>query len=484
MIALVLAGLALRLPLVGWYACPYTDGFAILATGLLEPAKRLPFYPTVVEVIRLATGADGIFVGRTVSALSGALTGVPVFLLADRLAGRRAGWIAALLFLVSPLPLRWSIRVMTDVTFVLWSWLGLWWLVRAVERGDWRRAGGAIFCFGLAMLTRPEGILFAPIVLLLLLGLAWRSWASSLKATFGLLPWVLWGLWVRRLPEDTAYGSVARQNLERLGLDHLDHVASFLGGYELAMLHALTPPVVVLAALGIHVLIRSDPEENRRARRVALAAFAYLALGCWAIACIHTHFSTRHLLYFVPMVPILAAAGFERVRRRRPRMAATAVATATVWSVALSIVALQASQDAFGDLARAARASRADGFDGRILSTHYRSRQTRYIAGGDVGQYNPQAVRPGDRVVMNSLAVSKRGIQRQLVRLRSKFEIEVIARTHAATKPLLGDESCDFWRRNGTIEHAMGHWFREHRYESVVVAVGARRGSDAEHDVR
>jgi hypothetical protein len=140
-----------------------------------DPFGRAPGYPAF-----LALAGGGRTVTRTVpgsvkvaQCVAGAAGVVLAGLVAARLAGSRAGTIAAWLAAVYP-PLTW-------VASYAWSeaiaWpLGLfvvWWFDRAVamtDRDGWKAATVAGLLAGLAILVRPSTLLFVPFAL------GWLAW--------------------------------------------------------------------------------------------------------------------------------------------------------------------------------------------------------------------------------------------------------------------------------------------------------------------
>ncbi|MDP3937219.1 MAG: glycosyltransferase family 39 protein [Deltaproteobacteria bacterium] len=100
--------------------------------------------------------------GLVVSALAGALVGIPLWLFFRRLFGRRIAWTALVLWAFHPFAVRYAANVQSDSVFLLFFTAGVAVLWRALTLlPKWKGVG--MFpvvgvCAGLAYLTRPEGV--------------------------------------------------------------------------------------------------------------------------------------------------------------------------------------------------------------------------------------------------------------------------------------------------------------------------------------
>jgi len=84
-----------------------------------------------------------------------------VALIAQQLWGRRAAWIAALVYTLNPFAISFAPTAFTDPLLVLTGMLALLFALRG-------RAGGAGFWLGAAIMTKQQGVLYAPLVVALL----------------------------------------------------------------------------------------------------------------------------------------------------------------------------------------------------------------------------------------------------------------------------------------------------------------------------
>lgn len=150
--------------LVGWLHLQWG-----LAHGLYGSVAALP--PTT----DIATTVPGFFVwGRVAAALAGAATLPAVYALGDRLHGRAAGLLAALLLAFNPLHVQHAHVIMPDVPSALLVALALLPTLRIAERGAWRDYALAGLLGGLAAGVKHHAAIVAlPIVVAH--GLHWRS---------------------------------------------------------------------------------------------------------------------------------------------------------------------------------------------------------------------------------------------------------------------------------------------------------------------
>ena len=166
---LLLASLALRLPPL-WAHRFHQDEALYAAWGLLISTQRDPM------LTREAVDKPPLFLyilarfftwfgpSETVARLPGLISGVAcvalVFLLARRLYGERAAWLAAVLFAASPMAILFSATAFTDPVMLLF---GLAASVAAAY-GAWLLAGLGV---GLAAVVKQQGILWLPLVIAL-----------------------------------------------------------------------------------------------------------------------------------------------------------------------------------------------------------------------------------------------------------------------------------------------------------------------------
>jgi 4-amino-4-deoxy-L-arabinose transferase-like glycosyltransferase len=116
-----------------------------------------PLYSLAIAALMMLR-VDGETAGIAVSILAGAALVFPVYAIAARLYGARAGLAAGAIIAFLPIAVDLSVLVLSDSLFALLAASGLAVLIRTLDDGRPRTALIAGFLFGLAYLTRPEGL--------------------------------------------------------------------------------------------------------------------------------------------------------------------------------------------------------------------------------------------------------------------------------------------------------------------------------------
>ncbi len=151
------------------------SGYHLLAVNLLKgwglswdgetpTSFRMPGYPAFLALIYGIAGPEAAPV-RLVQALLGALTCIPIYLIARRLGGWAAAVLAGLGVALHPILIYMTGWVYSETLFLLLAWTGIWLVVRAVEAGSYPTALSSGLLLGLATLVRPEIVLLPAFVL-------------------------------------------------------------------------------------------------------------------------------------------------------------------------------------------------------------------------------------------------------------------------------------------------------------------------------
>jgi hypothetical protein len=192
---------------------------------------------------------------------------LPVWMLARRIAGVRVARLACLLVAIHPFLVAMSDAVLSESVYLLLLMTGCAWGLRAIEEDDrWAPiVSGA--AFGLAYLTRPEGLLFALLGLgLLFAALLRRRWVPVRRSLLFLgsfavvgAPYVIW-----------LYGVTGGIHLETKSADNFEYARRVAAGVPPAQaLHGIEddltetglsvrPSVVTLRT------VRASPGESVR----------------------------------------------------------------------------------------------------------------------------------------------------------------------------------------------------------------------------
>ncbi len=139
-------------------------GRALLVAGgaSRDVFYRAPLYPYLLWALWSVTGPS-VTAALLLQALLNAATTALVFLMARRLGGQAAGWLAALLAaLCGPLTF-YAFKLLSETPAVFLQVLCAWLLMSARSRGRLAAAGAA---GGLLALAKPQTLLTAPVLLL------------------------------------------------------------------------------------------------------------------------------------------------------------------------------------------------------------------------------------------------------------------------------------------------------------------------------
>jgi len=377
-----------RLLMLPWNSAEYTDG-VLQARALVDPVGIWPpLYSLVVYALKFLFGY--MWAGRLVSAVASALAVWPIYRLTQRAFGTRAALYAGMFYIGAPVAVRWGVRVMTEPMFCLFFWWACERLYSASDERN-RAAAGRALGWGavhavLASLTRYQGFLLVPPVLLC----AWL-----IRRRFGRFP-IKPTLWLLGLAIIPAW-------IELAGFIHGDQFAERSTGQGLrAMLYVLvmnaepfgllfpywlTYPVFLMALYGAFWT---------RLRRGAYFAWLaiYLAVSLLVLQSLFSSFQERYFLPLMGFFWALAGSGMyvlqERWRRHyrpiRARMFPYLLIVVYGWTAVFSIAVFAAHHDAFGDIARASRYAGSQASEGTTLYTneYYRLGAPFAIAGDKV----------------------------------------------------------------------------------------------------
>jgi hypothetical protein len=421
--ATVLLAGALRLFPV-WFGLPYPyarpdeaqaiSGAVGVLAGDLNPHffhwPSLTFYLFaavlgIVSNLRSLIGIEPLPLGvaviaaRVVVALAGALTTVPVFRLTRRIAGDRAGLLAAGFLAVAPLHVRDSHFAMTDVLMTLLLTMGLACLVAAYDGAVAGEAGSSYRRFAIA------GLLGG-------LATSTKYNAAAIIASMAAVQVLLWqgpGRWsgkgrrsLSMMPSLAFAGALAAGFVVATPFAVLD-AASFIGdvGYDFTHLsgghavplgrgwwvHAVRslpygcgPLVFAAAIVGIAIAVRRHP---RHALIVGAFAVVYYA----AIGSGFTVFF-RYVMPLVPIVCLFAALAVHHASeliapRARPALLAVALAAVVAAPSAWTSVRM--------DLLLARTDTRV--LAARWLGSQLQPEHTLHDAGGDYTRLDMRTLR-------------------------------------------------------------------------------------------
>jgi hypothetical protein len=119
-----------------------------------------PLYSILIGAASFLTRSPEL-AGRVISLLAGALFPVAIFLIAEKIYGRRTALAAGLLTGLHSTLIALSAAVYSEGIYLTLLMVAVYWTLVAIEREDYLPAVYAGVCAGLAYLARPEGLLFA-----------------------------------------------------------------------------------------------------------------------------------------------------------------------------------------------------------------------------------------------------------------------------------------------------------------------------------
>lgn len=160
----------------------------IVASGDLGRISEYSFfnlYPVLIILAQSVFG-DWELSGRMVSAILGALTVIPLFLMVRKMIDQRVALITSLLYLISPHFIECSSEVLRESSFWFFSMMALWSAWEGIGEKKWYLLSLSGIFTGLASFTRIEGLAVF-IVIFLWIVLFLRKKGFGLKKTFAFL---------------------------------------------------------------------------------------------------------------------------------------------------------------------------------------------------------------------------------------------------------------------------------------------------------
>ncbi len=329
---------------VGWTGFIASDD-QFYYFGALEWAKNGPFagdshwttrFPLVLSLAAAikAVGAGAVALNVTAIAWYGAFVTVGI-LLARRIAGERAGWMAGLLFASMPLIATGGSIVNCDNPEAVFLMLGAWLLVGEVERPRAGRCLLAGIAFGLAMLSRETAVLaLSGLGILFLLGRPFPR-RALLTVGFGAalvllgeaaFQWAMTGDPLHRYAlafnHDSSLDRAANEEGNLLIHPALDPLLVLFVNNEFALLFWLAIP----AALALR---RGGMDWRRFAPMLAMGAASF------ALVALLSHKLVLNPRYFTPTAVAAAILVAAWLARMTPRRAAAVLAVAVAANLAM-----------------------------------------------------------------------------------------------------------------------------------------------------
>ncbi len=463
---LAFIGLLVRVPMLKLASAETTDGVLSLtyfSPDLVQTPRFviMPGYPALLWLGQ-QLGISGWFWGRILSSLAGILFLIPLWKLARRWVPMEMAGIICSMALFSPLLWQWSLKVMPDTLFLAAFW---WCLERLtvvyVEKneGAW---WGACLAGAIAALTRPEGILLLPWILVLGIGF---SKDNTWKRALGLiLTWVapVYFLSQKLIILLWAYreGMGLTEGPGRIMFPFMNFIDHFYA-YMSQPLYVFTPLVFWFAVLGLAKMVRRPGLEGEAFIKVTLQIYVLIFIS----RLIPATYQDRHMMPFLPL--LLLAAGFhletffESLDKssgavRVMFMKNGLLTLCLSWLFLYSAAVLISQNDSFGDIKRSSEFLKNLPADAVIYSDELP--KTQYWSGRKVTlmpylvqntQFKPK---PGDYVVLHSFYIPRlNNVDHHLV---EDYGAEALHEDQSMVVPLLTDVMEDPSLQNRTASVA------------------------------
>lgn len=377
----------------------YTDGI-LQVTAMSEGYTFWPpLYTWLASIPALIPGVDVETGGKIISVLAASLAVLPIEAIARRLFGARAALMTAILYTISPLPLRWSVMVMTDATFMA-LWMGslaalltataaVWperfeqTKVKSAADGQaavrWLLAASALGTA--AALTRFQGVLLIPLIAWVIFRMmraagSGKEFSSrwSVPPIVTLLPWAgvaAWAAFASKSVQGHRGQIAARMAYDETGIDLSQTFLNYLFYVEEFCLRA--PYFVTWGIFGffIYGLLRIKFATTRLT--LSVIAGALLTVGVVGMQSVFQSWQTRYMLPVVPFMIILAGHGisvWERVCGEKRLRYLALVAPTLVYAAAFSACVVYYQSRPFGDMREAGHYIREKvPADARIFAT-------------------------------------------------------------------------------------------------------------------
>lgn len=359
--AITLGGAALRFATLGqglWFdeagaVREISGNLAHLWAGVRSEDLTPPLYVVCLWFWRHVFG-ESVFALRAMSALCGTLIIPVTYAVADRLVGRRAALIAALLTATSPVMVYYSQEIRTYALTVLLCSVGVLAFLLLLEAPDRRRAVAWAVVSLLALASHYYAVLVVVPQAAVLARMAWRRRqpriltaiaVGSVVGELALLAWLeryqaarayhycLTQIRSAFVPETFTAASAAAGNGAHFFQDLLIGPGGPFKG-------PTTDAFLGFCALALVMIIRRQRDSSRRGaeRAVAMVLPALVAAGFFQL--IHFPYNGRYMLVVWAPLAVVLGAGLSLVPRAPLRIGATAalcglslavgIATATV----------------------------------------------------------------------------------------------------------------------------------------------------------
>lgn len=466
-----------------------------MITQFKQPNDLYPPFYSLLAFILGGVGKWLEFGGKIVSIFSSALLIFPLFLLAKKITNPKTALYTCIIYTVSPSPLRWGIRVMSDALFSLIFLSSVYFILiyyqsffkhtdddeKSLKENENNLTIGIILAV-LSTLTHYRGIILFPLSLFPFLFLLIKEKKIYPKIFFANLIWCAVPVWMmlRGFQHFT-------QIEERMGISAVATVLNYLNNFEsfvLLLPYFLTYPIAIFTLYG---LFKGKIFSHDKIV-FSLVSF-YLIVCLIGLQSVFSSFQSRYLLPIFPLLFVYGGIGIAEFEgfctniKLGRKIFKTIVIITIVWGFVFSILVCYLQKGVFGDIKQAGLFLSKQSFskDKLIFSNEtYKPTITgtklAFWSGKDIHTINNYRTLPSDSIlVIHSVYGGMTAYLELLKYLPMIYEIKPLAKFNTWIIPLFPD----VMEEPTTHQNPMAWVFRyiPQNFETTVFEIKSKRNT-------
>jgi|GEM_PF-4174367 len=421
-----LLNLLIRIIFIKYYTAEFTDGIFYLEYHFFQQSTYLPIYPFLIKIFSFL-GQEPQVTGRLVSILMASLCIFPIFYLTKTIYNKKSAVYSCLFFTFCPIIFSNSIRVMSDSTHLFFYLVSLYYGIHSFL--NYQRKDIFLFLFfsGIAAFTRPEAILFIPLIAILFFIYAHRfSIGRAIRIfTFSGISWYLFiifiilRLWITK---SSGYFGLYKWSLSSITLCR---IFDFLIAYLKAIPFASIYPVFLLFVFGIVIVIKQKFQKEKKLKLWLSILFYVLFIHLFSLS-IMTFWSMRYLFCTIALIIITAGGGLNQLELilNKRWLITGIVIFCLVCAVISSAFAIYTERDFFGDIRRSAEYIRNNL---RMVPVYSDEEiKTKFWSKGKILAYKPDKLEVGQYIVLHSFYTD---LEKELKFIKERYNIEFLYQT-------------------------------------------------------
>ena len=420
-----------KLLLLNWNEAEYTDSVFYVTSESIGRSKWLPVYPILVQVAHRFV-SDLTLSGKLTAVIMSSLCVLPLYAIAKRTFNTRTAQYTVMLYIVAPVVLRWSIRAMSESSFLFFLLISLWCLIKWEDGSKGFYGLGFIGFSGITALARPEGLALLPLALLFALRVVRQTGLRSAPLlACGFLSWCLLFLWHTKIVGKFIYGHDFIHGA--MSIAFKDYISHFIL-YAVYIPYLLTPLVFLSSAYGAVKSYMVGKKEHLK--KVYILFFLYLLITWLLILPLYWPFwTTRFMFSIVVLSLVLSGYGLSLFKKKISRRVLLGACLAT--SIIFTTIVLFCSKETYGDIRAASMFVRNSvPHNAEIVSSELV--KTQFWIGRSLVQYSHSVLKPGQYVLLQNMYSCD--IEKEMKFLRKNFVIDVLYQKFAVVIPILADD--------------------------------------------